>query len=621
MNESQQEEILPKRNIGISGGIIYGIGCGIGGMIFTLLGPAINLAGPGVLISLILGGILIFLIALNFSELATSLPVPGGGYSFTKEAVGGFQAFIIGFFLWIANVAACAFSAQAFALSVTIFLPFLSDYTTIIAIVSVLFIGIVVFRGSVRATNSVIQLTVLVLLLLILFIISGLIIAPFTNTANFNNEYITSGTTFLGTIQVFSFLFVGFTTITSNLAFLAPELKHPSKSIPKIFMAAIFITLGLYLLIVSVVLLNIGNEVEILGQSHVLLADIMFKILGPVGFFFMGAAGIIATLIAMNASLSSAVGILHALARDNYVSKRLLKKDKKTGIPIYALFFVMILSMILIIFTNIGFAAEMTSFIYFFALAFVNFAALNLRNKRQKLDRPFKAPFFPFLPIITGVMCLIFAFTLSANAILLSLIIFIIGITYYMITLADRNSIVLTVSGIKFLSTALLGIAIWVTANLAALSSPIEGNSVIFREVILRILIYICIFSLGTVVLDIWPLREIVYIYAKKVLGRSKDVGIGPIIELDEKRLRAIHYINIIIAFIQIISAVFVFFIVILISNNIVTLENVIFSNTIIEKEPAEFLFNSILILFGCTICISGLLLYYSSRELKSLRI
>ena len=116
MNETNHEEVLPSEPLKLSQGILYGIGCGIGGSIFVLLGSGIQIAGSGILFSLVLGGILIFFTGLNFAELSTSLPFEGGAYNFSKEGLGGFLAFIIGFFLWIANTATCAFSAQTLAL-------------------------------------------------------------------------------------------------------------------------------------------------------------------------------------------------------------------------------------------------------------------------------------------------------------------------------------------------------------------------------------------------------------------------------------------------------------------------------------------------------------------------
>ncbi|GAG81790.1 unnamed protein product, partial [marine sediment metagenome] len=161
MTEKEQEVFVPTRTIKLSSGILYGIGCGIGGSVFILLGTAIGQAQSGVFISLILGGILIFITALNYSELSTSLPVSGGAYNFSKEALGGFLAFIIGFFLWIASIATFSFSAQAFVVVIEAFfpLPIMKNLFILIAILSILFTTIVVFRTQKLALKTLVSLT------------------------------------------------------------------------------------------------------------------------------------------------------------------------------------------------------------------------------------------------------------------------------------------------------------------------------------------------------------------------------------------------------------------------------------------------------------------------------
>jgi amino acid transporter len=160
LNESPIEAAIPapEKKHGIMAGILYGIGCGIGGSIFILLSTGIDVAGPGVLISLILGGVLIFFTALNYSELSTSLPISGGAYNFTKEGIGGFSAFIIGSFLWIANIATCSFSAQALTIIIVIFFPFLEIYSIPIAITAVILTSIVFLRTQRFATRTLIGL-------------------------------------------------------------------------------------------------------------------------------------------------------------------------------------------------------------------------------------------------------------------------------------------------------------------------------------------------------------------------------------------------------------------------------------------------------------------------------
>ena len=627
MSVQEQEQVLPVRDLRISQGTLYGIGCGIGGSIFILLGTAIREAGPGVLISLILGGIIVFLTALNYSELSTSLPISGGSYSLSKEGMGGFSAFITGFFLWVANMATCTFSALAFAITIIdIFFPFLTSivifFSIPIAVISILIMAIFVFRSHKLAIRTLINLTIALLAILFVFIIFGFLIAPITNTTYYNPGFLYSRTTFFGVIQMFSLLFICFTSMTTNIAYLNSEFKNPARSIPRVNLLAILVTLGIYLLITFVVLINGGNNPAGLGESSVLLANIFNNILGPFGFYLMGIGAIISTLIAMNSSLGSAVSILEALARDNYVPKRILKVKKQTGVPPLALIITITIIIVFTIMIDINVVAEMSSFIYFFGLAAVNFAAVRIRYKRIELVRPFKAPFFPFLPIIVGSICMILAFILSPIAVVLGIIVGLVCLSYYLLIFADRPSITLTLAGIKFLAIIGLGILIWIVNNLGVVSSIIPGMSDVFTYVLMRILIFFGVFAIGTVVLDIIPLREFVYFFTKKIDKDSVAINLGSatIINLDEKKIKYIHYINIIIGIIQLLASFFIFFVMaIIIGFNTVSIEQITIGSLIVSQVVSEYVFFSFLLLFGISLFFSGRVYLYRNRETRAL--
>ena len=626
MIEKEQEGITPSRTISLSSGILYGIGCGIGGSVFILLGTAIGKAQSGVLIGLILGGILIFFTALNYSELSTSLPVSGGAYNFSKEALGGFLAFIIGFFLWIANIGTFSFSAQAFFVVIKAFFPspIMQNFSIIIAVVLILFTTIVVYRTQKLALRALVSLTIVLLIIFAIFIISGFIIAPITNSLNFDTGILSSNTNFFLVILMFSSLFIFFTSITSNLAYLNADLKNPSKNIPKTNIYAILITLLIYLLITTVSMINIGGNPD---ESPILLALILNDVLGPFGYLLMGIAATISTFIAMNVALGSAVSVMHALARDHYVSQKLLKTNRKTNIPSLALIIssgiAIAFTILAITFANVGFTANITTFIYFFGLAFVNFAAVSLRYKRKELDRPFKAPFFPYLPLIVGSTCLILAFALNPNAILLGLFILVIGIAYYLLTIADRHSIVFTFAGIKFFALILVGIFIWIINNLGILISPTQGFTTIFSSVLIRALIFVCIFSIGTIFFDIFPLKELVYFFIKRINKKEVaiDVGVGRIIELKKTKSEFIYYINLLISLIQIASALFIFSLISLFILNIISIDSISLGSPPIPQKTAEFLFNSVLLFLGTILLFSGVFSLYLNRETKSLGI
>ena len=629
MTEKDQEEILPTRHVGLLAGILYGIGCGIGGSIFILLGSAIYGAQSGVLISLILGGILIFITALNYSELSTSLPVSGGAYNFSKEALGGFLAFIIGFFLWIASILTFSFSAQAFTVVIEAFFPgtFIQNLFIPIAILSILFTAVVMFRTQKVALRTLVSLTIVLLIIFGIFIFAGIFIAPTTNLSNYDPSFLLSETNFFVVVFWFSSLFIFFTSITSNLAYINAELKTPSKNIPKTNIFAILITLLIYLSITIVVMINIGSDTSGLENSPILLSLVLNDILGFPGYLLMGIAATISTFIAMNAALGSAVAVMFALARDNYISKKFLKVSKKTKVPTLVIIvtttIAVFFTIIAIIFADIGFIANITTFIYFFGLAFVNFAAVILRYKRKELDRPFKAPFFPYLPVIIGSTCLILSFVLNPNAILLGLLILFIGITYYLLTLADRHSVILTLAGLKFFALVLVGIFIWVLNNFSVLSSPISGFSSIFSYILLRILISLGIFAAATIFFDIFPLKELVYFFIKRVNKKEVaiDIGIGQIIELKKSKAKLIYNINIIISIIQIVSSIFIFILVSLFARDIISIDSITFGAIFMPQATAEYLFNAVLIFLGTTLLFGGLFSLYLNKEHRTLGI
>ncbi|MEE9377272.1 MAG: APC family permease [Candidatus Lokiarchaeia archaeon] len=622
----KEKKILPTRNVGLLTGILYGIGCGIGGSIFILLGEAIHKAQSGVLISLILGGILIFITALNYSELSTSLPISGGAYNFSKEALGGFLAFITGFFLWIANIATFSFSAQAFSVVIETFFPFpfVKDLFIPIAIILILFTAIVVFRTQKLALKTLVFLTIILLIIFGIFIFSGIFVAPSTNISGYDPSFLLSDINFFYVITMFSTLFIFFTSITSNIAYLNADLKNPSKNIPKTNIFAILITLLIYLSITIVVLINIGSDTTELDESPILLALIMNDVLGVPGYVLMGIAAAISTFIAMNAALGSAVAVMYALARDHYISKRFLKVSKKTKVPTLVIIvttaITILFTILALIYANIGFTANITTFIYFIGLAFVNFAAVLLRYKRKELDRPFKAPFFPYLPVIVGSSCLILAFVLSItniNAVFLGLIFLFIGVTYYLLTIADRHSITLTLAGLKFFAIILVGIFIWVINNLSIVSSTIDGFTSIFSYVLLRILIFFCIFIIGTIFFDIVPLKEVVYFFIKRVNKAEVaiDIGIGQIIELKKSKAKLIYYINITIDIVQISCSIFIFILASLFAMDILSIDTITLGNTVVSQKTSEFLFLAILIFLGTILFFSGTLSLHRNRE------
>lgn len=373
--------------------------------------------------------------------------------------------------------------------------------------------------------------------------------------------------------------------------------------------------------ITFVVLIDIGgNPVDVSG-TPVLLADVFESVIGPFGFYIMVSAAIISTLIAINAALGSAVSIITALARDRFIPEKVRETKTKSDLPIIGLIISVVLVLLFTIFAGIGLTAEITNFIYFFALAFVNYAAVKLRRKRKELDRPFKAPFFPILPIFIFICFLAFAVILgiiiSIVALVLGLIILVIGFTYHLLAITDRPSINLTLTGIKFFFSIIIGLFVWAINN--------YSDSSLGLIIINRILIVICVFTIITVILDLLPLRELAYYYVKFIDKERVAINIGnaQIINLGKKRSKVIHNINLLIAVLQFVSSVIIFTIVFIFLNNSISIQEITFnigpSITSIPSLTGTTLFTSILFIFGAIIFIFGILAWYRNKEIKLL--
>lgn len=98
LRESQdQGEATLKKTLGVTALTLLGVGAVIGTGIFVLTGQAAGKhAGPAVVISMILAGVVSALAALCYSEFASSVPVSGSAYTYGYATLGEFVAWIIG---------------------------------------------------------------------------------------------------------------------------------------------------------------------------------------------------------------------------------------------------------------------------------------------------------------------------------------------------------------------------------------------------------------------------------------------------------------------------------------------------------------------------------------------
>ena len=219
-----QEEKLKKR-FGLVGACLLGVGAIVETTLFILIGHAAELAGPGVVITFVIAAIINYFCALNYSELAAALPITGGGYAFTKEAIGKFPAFINGWFIWLGTMFYCALCSLGVAYGLKYFVPNIN--LSIVSVMAVLVFMIVNIKRTEKFETLLEYLILIVIGMLAVFIIIGLIRGPqpgaFTNIAphGWPAIFTTSGFIFI--------CFIGFSVIPT----CCEEIIDPCKNVPR----------------------------------------------------------------------------------------------------------------------------------------------------------------------------------------------------------------------------------------------------------------------------------------------------------------------------------------------------------------------------------------------------
>src|SRR6187455_3224229 len=92
--ETEQSELT--RSIGLFQLTMFGVGATIGTGIFFVLSQAVPMAGPAVVFSFLIAGIVAGLTAVCYAELAGAVPVAGSSYSYTYATLGEFVAMGVG---------------------------------------------------------------------------------------------------------------------------------------------------------------------------------------------------------------------------------------------------------------------------------------------------------------------------------------------------------------------------------------------------------------------------------------------------------------------------------------------------------------------------------------------
>jgi basic amino acid/polyamine antiporter, APA family len=420
-----------KRSLGLWGAASIGIGAIIGTGIFVLIGVAAGTAGPAVILSFVVAGVIALLTGLSAAELASFITESGGSYIYTTKAFGLFPGFVIGWMKAFDYIVGASAVAIGFASYFAYFfhLPQTTVTLTAIATAWPVVLTVLNLRGIREASGTNNVLVALKILALLVFILVGGQYLLAHGSTNYQPFFPTGVSGMMSGAALIFFAFIGFNTV----AVISEEIKDPARNVPRAILLAFGICTALYLG-VSVVAVGLVNW-QVLGTSAAPLelalnvaTDNLF-ILG-----FVAIAALFATTSVIMASILGGSRALFAMARQRVLPGTFARISDR-GIPVLTVLItgIAISAIVLLTMGNLDWLASVFNFGTLVTFFFINLSLLRLRQTMPDTVRPFRVPLYPATPVIGLVSCVLLSFYLNKNAIIVGFAWIAIGTLVYVL--------------------------------------------------------------------------------------------------------------------------------------------------------------------------------------------
>lgn len=443
-----------KRSLGALSIMSLGIGCIIGAGIFVLTGTAAaQYAGPGIMISFIVGGIACAFVGLCYAELAALLPVSGSTYTYTYATLGELVAWIIGWDLILeyamgAATVSVGWSGYVVSLLKNFGINIPPELATApgveikladgaiahgfinlpAAFIVMLLTMMLIFgtKESARLNNIMVAVKLAVI---IAFLLVG---ASYVTATNWHplipdntGEFGSFGWSGVlrGSAVVF-FAFIGFDAVSTA----AQEAKNPQRDMPIGILGSLLICTLLYIAVAAVLTgivpykeLNVADPV---AKAVDVIGLTWFSVLIKIG----ALAGLTTVVLVL---LYGQSRIFFTMAKDGLLPKLFAEVHPRLQTPWKSQLMIGTLVAIVAALTPIGILGEMVSIGTLFAFILVCGAVIYLRKSDSEIARPFRTPSVPYVPILGILFCLLLMIGLPLDTWLRLIIWLVIGLVIY----------------------------------------------------------------------------------------------------------------------------------------------------------------------------------------------
>lgn len=444
-----------KRSLGKWNLLLLGVGCIIGAGIFVRTGSAAALhAGPAVLLSFVVAGVICAFAGLCYAELSSTLPVSGSAYTYGYTTLGEFVAWIMGVLLLLeyglaASVVAVGWGGYVVSLLADFGLqipphltgptgytlmrdgsPVLVDGQTVttifnlpaflicIALAGLLVVGV---SESAKVNNVIVAIKVSVLAAFIL--VGGSIVlgnlpelmaknwVPFIPENIGPGQFGVDGIIRAATIVFFAY--IGFEAVSTA----GQEANDPAKDMPFGIIGSLVVCTVIYMLVAAIMTLlvpyntlNVPDPVAVVVDAFGPQWSWLAKII-KVGAI-IGLTSVVLVL------MYAQTRIFYTMARDGLLPRVFSRVNKRFQTPAVNTVVVGIVTAVAAGFFDINVLGDMTSVGTLAAFAIVCLSVIYLRRVAPELPRGFKVPLYPVVPILGILSCLYLIFKVPPNVLM-----------------------------------------------------------------------------------------------------------------------------------------------------------------------------------------------------------
>lgn len=432
--------------------VALGVGAIVGTGILTLIGVGADRAGPGVILSFAVAGLICAAAALAYAEMATMIPAAGSAYTYSYAVLGEIIAWAVGwslileYSLVVATVAVgWSGYANGFLTGLGIAIPHAlaagPALGGVVNVPAVFIIAVVAGLLMVGTRESATVNAVLVVIKLIALVVFVAVALPRFDAANLHPfmpfGFVKSVTPdgaekgVMAAAAIIFFAFYGFDAISTA----AEETKDPGKNLSIGIVGSMLACVVIYM---GVALAAVGAlSYAKFADSPEPLALILRGLDQPRAAAFLAGSAVVALPTVLLGFLYGQSRIFFAMARDGMLAERLARLSSR-GVPVRITLFTAAVVSVVAGLLPIDAIAALANAGTLAAFTAVAVCMLVLRRRAPEAERPFRTPLAPLVGAVAILGCLYLFWSLPRTTQLYFLIWNGVGLVIYFMSRMRR---------------------------------------------------------------------------------------------------------------------------------------------------------------------------------------